>query len=353
MKLIHHVFFFGLLALIIACSGTNKGLEFEGNLKGSENLQVFLDKQEMNNKTSVLSKADIDANGNFSLKFETPLDPGVYRIRVGSKRTYLFLKGNEKKVSINGELKELNLGNVSIEGSPVTKDYNEALYQYLSKQINPDQLNEKINSMDPLAAMHLSLQTYRGATEMYDLYAGILDRMKIDYPGNNYTSDFESIVSSIYANKQKQMAQQRIKVGEVAPDISLPNPDGKTMKLSDLRGKVVLLDFWASWCGPCRRENPNVVKVYNKYKQAGFDVFSVSLDKPNGKTRWVDAIQKDKLTWPNHVSDLQFWNSAPARTYGVSGIPKTFLIDKDGKIAEINPRGPKLEPAVQRLLAQS
>ncbi|MEL6922980.1 MAG: TlpA disulfide reductase family protein, partial [Bacteroidota bacterium] len=147
-------------------------------------------------------------------------------------------------------------------------------------------------------------------------------------------------------------ANDPIQIGKIPPNIQLTDPEGKTYSLDQLKGKVVLLDFWASWCGPCRRENPNVVRVYDKYNKEGFEVFSVSLDKQNGKQRWVNAIEKDNLKWPYHVSDLQGWNSAPAKEYKVSSIPRTFLLDRDGKIAEMNPRGPALEKAVKKLLGK-
>ena len=136
------------------------------------------------------------------------------------------------------------------------------------------------------------------------------------------------------------------KVGDEAPEIELPNPEGKVLKLSSLRGKVVLLDFWASWCGPCRHENPVTVAAYDKYKDKGFTVFSVSLDR--SKARWVQAIAQDKLTWENHVSDLQFWNSAAAARYGVESIPATFLIDASGKIIGKDLRGRDLEKALTK-----
>ena len=136
-------------------------------------------------------------------------------------------------------------------------------------------------------------------------------------------------------------------IGGFAPEIALPNPDGQIMKLSDLRGKVVLLDFWAAWCRPCRMENPNVVRAYNKYHAKGFEVFSVSLDRD--KASWVKAINDDGLIWPNHVSDLQYWSSEAAKIYGVTGIPATYLIGKDGRIIAKNLRGAALENALKEL----
>ena len=128
--------------------------------------------------------------------------------------------------------------------------------------------------------------------------------------------------------------------GKLAPDFEQEKPDGTKMKLSDLRGQVVLLDFWASWCGPCRKENPNVVNVYHKYKNDGFTVMNVSLDK--SREAWLAAIEKDGLVWPNHVSDLKFWSNEAAQLYKVSGIPFTVLIDKEGKIIGTNIRGEAL-----------
>lgn len=137
-----------------------------------------------------------------------------------------------------------------------------------------------------------------------------------------------------------------INIGDTAPEISLKDPNGRTLKLSSLRGRYVLIDFWASWCGPCRRENPNVVKAYKKYSQAtfktgkGFEVFSVSLD--NNASKWQAAIKKDNLSWKYHVSDLKGWNSSAASKYRVSSIPQSFLIDPQGKIIAKNLRGMKL-----------
>jgi len=136
-------------------------------------------------------------------------------------------------------------------------------------------------------------------------------------------------------------------IGAFAPDLAFENPDGKIMKLSDLKGKVVLLDFWAAWCRPCRMENPNVVKAYNQFHAKGFEVFSVSLDRD--KASWVKAIKDDGLIWSNHVSDLGYWQSAAAKIYGVNSIPATFLIGRDGRIVGKNLRGAALENALKEL----
>ena len=137
-------------------------------------------------------------------------------------------------------------------------------------------------------------------------------------------------------------------IGAIAPDLAFPDPDGNIRKLSDLRGKVVLIDFWASWCGPCRRESPNVRNVYAKYHDKGFEVFSVSLDRD--ANNWKKAIKDDQLVWPNHVSDLKYWSSEAAAIYGVRSIPSMFLLDRDGRIVAKDLRGAALEQAVKQLL---
>lgn len=144
-----------------------------------------------------------------------------------------------------------------------------------------------------------------------------------------------------------------VNIGNTAPDLAFKNPEGKEIRLSSLRGKVVLLDFWASWCRPCRMENPNVVSAYKKYSTAkfkdakGFTIYNVSLDMK--KDAWVDAIKKDGLEWVNHVSDLGGWGSQAAAIYGVQSIPANYLIDAKGVIIAKNLRGAELDAQIGKL----
>jgi peroxiredoxin len=135
---------------------------------------------------------------------------------------------------------------------------------------------------------------------------------------------------------------QKLVIGKPAMDFTQNDTSGNPVALSSLRGKVLLVDFWASWCGPCRRDNPNVVRVYNQYKDKGFDVLGVSLDQPNAKEKWLKAIHDDNLTW-THVSDLKFWDNDVAKLYGVRAIPFNLLLDKNGNIIGRNLHGEELE----------
>lgn len=156
----------------------------------------------------------------------------------------------------------------------------------------------------------------------------------------------DAIGSAEFANKLRMMEGSR--VGKAAPEIVMNNPDSVPLRLSDLKGKVVLIDFWASWCGPCRRENPNVVNLYKQYRDKGFEVFSVSLDRD--RNAWVKAINDDGLIWKSHVSDLKHWGNEAAQLYGVTSIPRTVLLDREGKVIAENLRGEELAVKLGQIL---
>ncbi len=172
----------------------------------------------------------------------------------------------------------------------------------------------------------------------YVVYA---DRFVKQYEGTNTIG-----LANIKAGAEKAKS---FLPGAVAPGFKLPTPEGEEVSLEEYKGKVTLIDFWASWCGPCRKENPNVVKMYNKYKAKGFEIIGVSLDRK--KDAWVKAIAKDGLTW-QHVSDLKGWKNVVAQAYSVSSIPHTVLVDREGKIIARNLRGPMLEAKLEEIFSK-
>ena len=157
------------------------------------------------------------------------------------------------------------------------------------------------------------------------------------------------IGQKIEAYIYKLESQKNLEIGKIAPNFTSTTPNGETLALNDIKGKVTIIDFWAAWCGPCRRENPNVVKVYNKYHEKGLEIISVSLDREGQKQRWLKAIEDDKLNW-HHVSGLKYFNDPVAQLYNITSIPATFILDQDGKIVAKRLRGEALEKKIAELL---
>ncbi len=173
------------------------------------------------------------------------------------------------------------------------------------------------------------------------VYAHYADEY-LQYYGKQYQADGQRL--------EKEMNElKKLMVGAIAPDMSLPDQNGDTIAISDFKGQILLLDFWASWCGPCRRENPTVVKVYDKYKDQGFEVLSVSLDKT--KEKWLAAIEQDGLEW-KHMSDLKGWKSLATDVYKVKAIPRTYILDQEGQIIAKNLRGEALERKMEELFSE-
>jgi peroxiredoxin len=206
--------------------------------------------------------------------------------------------------------------------------------------------------LDRYLAQSLALVEQPSGAHEYALSGVIraLEKNKNSLYGK-YAQQFVDTYQGKYPQLAGQIQQQirqltQFEEGRVAPDFTQLTPEGEELSLSDLRGKYVLIDFWASWCGPCRRENPNVVRMYKTYKEKGFEILGVSLDRD--KARWLAAIEKDQLTW-QHVSDLKGWSNAVAQQYSIRSIPRTILLDPEGRIIAKNLRGASLESKLQEL----
>lgn len=331
-----------LLSSIIACQGQN-GYAIKGKMNGAANLQVGFDQNFYDRTNTAIGKSTCDSNGAFEIKSETPFQEGLYSLSIGAKRMFFILDGKEKTIEVNGELATMDrYQGLDIKGSESMTCYANVVKELFGggAQMGPDAAKALVKKgCTPLMRSFFTMQVLGGNADAFmPEFKAAEQELNSTMAGSRYAKDFSGMIASIEQQVNQQKASEKIRVGEAAPDINLPGPDGKSRALSSLKGKVVLLDFWASWCGPCRRANPHVVSVYEKYKAKGFDVFSVSLDRETGKEAWINAIKQDGLVWDNHVSDLKFWQSAPAGVYGVRAIPKTFLIGRDGKIVAVDPR---------------
>jgi thiol-disulfide isomerase/thioredoxin len=369
---------------------STSSIEISGTITDGAGVAMVLYEYKSDNPVAV-DTAMVDAQGNFNFVLKAD-GYNFYGIGENYNQAALLLLKDGDKVKLSGKLSDWNV-NFAIEGSPETTSLTEYYQKRYAFGVAMQNLQVEANMLEPGDVMNMAkieassqaliaefdaykyafIDQYSSSPVVFIAFADIYDlekdrdilkkieaTMKSYMPNSSFTQTVSAKVKQAdamaqemeaYAEQKKMMEAQMltagIGVGLPAKEINLPNPDGKMIALSSLKGKVVLLDFWASWCKPCRMENPHVVELYNKYNKKGFTVYSVSLD--NQKENWVAAIQSDGLIWPNHVSDLKGWQSSAGAIYMVNSIPQTFLIDTDGKIIAIGLRSNELQKYLEEI----
>jgi thiol-disulfide isomerase/thioredoxin len=385
---------FGLLLVFALFSCTNEDTVEEnpeqklennftitGTVVNGQNLNFYLEAMSQQGKISV-AQGKSDGSGKFFIEGNIP-GYGIYQLRMGEsneKIIPLTLVPNDN-VKVNATFSSFN-SSPQVSGtkwSDVMTRYMAIYYNFHIAQAelsqNPEGLsNDELTSrflelkapVDSFAIAEMSKDP--GNPFNFVLYASATPTMgfntwdpkNLDILHKVDESIAKSFPNSVVSNAiSGQVYQIELAYNEYvatssgtqpAPEIVLTKPNGEEIKLSDLRGKYVLVDFWASWCGPCRRENPNVVRLYHKYKNKGFTVFSVSLD--NNADAWKAAIERDGLVWPNHGSDLLKWSSPVIQSYGFDGIPYTVLLNKEGNFIGTGLRGKELEQKLEEIFSK-
>ncbi|MDO1445153.1 TlpA disulfide reductase family protein [Rhodocytophaga aerolata] len=373
------IFFFS--ALLFSCesqsqpsqaqtkSGTAQEVTINGKVKHPNTGYVVLTELKENGFQSVDS-VKLKKDNTFTLKRKVN-EPGFYMVNFfNQQKVLVILDKNNVDIAADGNNPA---GDFTLKGSKdvedlqkITKAQNELQGKVNSLGVKFQEANDKKDekAREKIQAEYFTMQADFN-NRIKELIREIGPNLASWYATNLLNPEEEYVfLDSLSKGFEKQMPNSKfvkefktklaqyknvVTVGQPAPEISLNNPEGNPISLSSLRGKYVLIDFWASWCGPCRQENPNVVRMYNKFKGKNFEIFGVSLDK--SKEKWLEAIQKDQLSWV-HVSDLKYWQSAGAEAYGVQSIPATFLVDPSGKVIAKNLRGKALEDKLTQILSK-
>ena len=379
----YYLILFLLPLLLVSCNDTSNETEDEtdelednfvinGEIEGAQNTTFYLEAISQQGNISV-AQAKADGNGKFSMVGNIP-GFGLYQLRLGESNDKIIpvtLVPNDK-VSISGNFATFETAPIvkGTKWAKVMTDYmkvfstfhiQQAELMQLKGKISDDELSERFMELKSSVDVFAIEQMEKDPANPFNLVLSSSATPAMGFEGwdpknlevlkkvsNAYMNDYPD--SPMATNMSNQVYEIEIAYNDYkannsgerqAPEITLNTPEGKELRLSSLRGKYVLIDFWAAWCGPCRKESPNVVRMYNKYKNKGFTVYSVSLD--NNAEDWKAAIAADGLIWPNHVSDLLQWKSPMPQLYGFNGIPHTVLVDPDGKIIATGLRGSSLE----------
>ena len=327
-----------------------------GNFAGAAGKPIYLQYLKPNS-IEAIDTATADEDGDFSFEFRVD-QVDFYRVAMGEQNMCVLVLQPGEEVELTADASQI-YKSYEVKGSPESTrllQLNQILAERdsIGMELQQAQMNQDRDRFTvAMAAYQQVLAEVSGSIKAFiDEDPGRMSSLAA-VQNLDPAQDFQYFVkvvdamegkaegNAFYDTMKEQVQRSRkLAVGSEAPEISLPQPNGETLSLSDLRGQYVLIDFWASWCAPCRKENPNVVRVYEKYHDKGFEILGVSLDKNRGA--WLAAIEQDGLKW-QHVSDLKYWQSAVVAEYQVQGIPLTYLIDPEGNIVAKNLRGPSLE----------